>query len=388
MKNYLIILFCFLGVQLIGQSQISFVEGTWEEVLEKAKEENKIIFVDVYATWCGPCKMMAKEVFTQQEVADFHNATFINAKFDADTEIGGAVANQFEVSALPTFLYVDASGALVSKTLGYQEADLFMENGRKASVIAFDFAEYQVKYELGYRSPEFMAKYLDLLNTKGETDACRGILGEMIAKDDSWKTAEIMDVYVSIMEPADYDDLFVYFLNNQNDFKAFVDKDRMESVIANYVVNKTYETATDMKDMAEQAEVLFNKYIPENATKFSSFVWISYYESEEDWDNYIIHVDKYLNAAEANEYELNAFAWNIYMNVDNSTYLEKGLEMALQSVEIEAQFANTDTVAALYYKLGNKKKAKKYARMAIDMGVEEGADVSDTEALLDKISAM
>jgi hypothetical protein len=76
------------------------------------------------------------------------------------------------------------------------------------------------------------------------------------------------------------------------------------------------------------------------------------------------------------------------MNVDNSTYLEKGLEMALQSVEIEAQFANTDTVAALYYKLGNKKKAKKYARMAIDMGVEEGADVSDTEALLDKISAM
>ena len=82
MKNYLIILFCFLGVQLIGQSQISFVEGTWEEVLEKAKEENKIIFVDVYATWCGPCKMMAKEVFTQQEVADFHNATFINAKFD------------------------------------------------------------------------------------------------------------------------------------------------------------------------------------------------------------------------------------------------------------------------------------------------------------------
>jgi thioredoxin-related protein len=388
MKNSLIILLCFLSAQMFGQNEISFVEGSWEEVLAMAKEEEKIIFVDVYATWCGPCKMMAKNVFTEKEVADYHNATFINAKFDADTELGGAVANQFDVTALPTFLYVDPNGELVSKTLGYQEADVFIDNGRKAAMVSRDFVEYQSKYEAGERSVEFVAKYLDLLNSKGELDACRGILGEMIEAGDEWKSAEIMDVYVSIMEPTDFDDLFKYFLENQDDFKVHIEKDRMESVIANYVINKTYETATDMKDMAEQAEVLFNKHMPESAEKFSSFVWISYYESEEDWDNYMVNVDKYLNATEANEYELNSFAWNIYVNMDNPAYIDRGIEMALESVDIAAQFANVDTVAALYYKKGNKKKAKKYAKMALELGKEEGADTSDTEILMEKIAKM
>ena len=76
------------------------------------------------------------------------------------------------------------------------------------------------------------------------------------------------------------------------------------------------------------------------------------------------------------------------MNMDNPAYIQRGLEMALESVDIEAQFANVDTVAALYYKSGNKKKAKKYVKMALEMGKEEGADTSDTEALLVKIEAM
>ena len=388
MKNYIVVLLCMLGSQLIAQSQISFMKGTWDEVLEKAKEEDKIIFVDVYATWCGPCKMMDREVFSQEKVAEYYNATFVNAKFDSDTEIGGAVATQFGVTALPTFLYVSPSGELISKTLGYQEAELFLENGEKASMIGKEFAVYQERYEAGERSAEFMGEYLDLLNTKGDADACRDILSGMIESGDAWKTAAIMEVYVSMMEPTDFDELFTYFLDNQEVFQTYIERDRMDNAIANYVINKTYETATDMKDMAEQAEVLFNKHMPVSAEKYSSYVWITYYESEEDWDNYMVYVNKYLNVAEANEYELNAYAWNIYMNMDNPAYIQRGLEMALESVDIEAQFANVDTVAALYYKSGNKKKAKKYAKMALEMGKEEGADTSDTEALLVKINAM
>ena len=76
------------------------VFGTYAS--EKAKEEDKIIFVDVYATWCGPCKMMDREVFSQEKVAEYYNATFVNAKFDSDTYIYGVVVTQFHAIALPS----------------------------------------------------------------------------------------------------------------------------------------------------------------------------------------------------------------------------------------------------------------------------------------------
>ena len=56
---------------------IQFFTGTWDEALEKAKEENKLIFLDAYASWCGPCKRMSKSVFTDEKVGEFFNANFI-----------------------------------------------------------------------------------------------------------------------------------------------------------------------------------------------------------------------------------------------------------------------------------------------------------------------
>lgn len=52
-------LFYFVGLNAQG---VIFEKGTWKEVLEKANRENKIIFVDIYTSWCGPCKNVAKTV--------------------------------------------------------------------------------------------------------------------------------------------------------------------------------------------------------------------------------------------------------------------------------------------------------------------------------------
>jgi thiol:disulfide interchange protein len=46
---------------------------SWNEILAKAKTENKYIFIDCYTTWCGPCKYMSKNIFTQKEVGDYFN---------------------------------------------------------------------------------------------------------------------------------------------------------------------------------------------------------------------------------------------------------------------------------------------------------------------------
>ena len=75
MKN-IILLFAFaffMGNNSFAQG-IQFDKGDWQEILAKAKEEDKLIFVDAYAAWCGPCKKMARDVFTKPEVGEFFNA--------------------------------------------------------------------------------------------------------------------------------------------------------------------------------------------------------------------------------------------------------------------------------------------------------------------------
>jgi thiol:disulfide interchange protein len=75
MNRLLLPLFCLLTNSLVSQVTEGFSDRidtskginfennlSWEQVKEKAKAENKYIFVDCYATWCGPCKAMDKEV--------------------------------------------------------------------------------------------------------------------------------------------------------------------------------------------------------------------------------------------------------------------------------------------------------------------------------------
>ncbi len=63
---------------------IVFFNGTWKQALNKAKADKKIIFLDAYASWCGPCKVMARKTFRDASVAKFYNKNFINIAMDME----------------------------------------------------------------------------------------------------------------------------------------------------------------------------------------------------------------------------------------------------------------------------------------------------------------
>ncbi|HAM99198.1 MAG TPA: thioredoxin [Marinilabiliales bacterium] len=110
---------------------IHFQEGSWSEVLQLAKRENKLIFLDIYASWCGPCKLLKSKTFPDGNVGAFFNEKFINYAIDAEKGEGVNLASKFEVTGYPTLLFVDANGNLVAKTMGYHNADELLEVGQK-----------------------------------------------------------------------------------------------------------------------------------------------------------------------------------------------------------------------------------------------------------------
>jgi thiol:disulfide interchange protein len=83
--------------------------------LIQAKAEKKLVFVDAYATWCGPCKLMDRTVFTHSPTADYFNKNFISYKLDIEKNNGPTVKLLYDVNALPGLLFLDSEGNLLLK---------------------------------------------------------------------------------------------------------------------------------------------------------------------------------------------------------------------------------------------------------------------------------
>ena len=106
------------GMSIAAMAQTDFRHISYAEGLEAAKAENKLLFVDFYTEWCGPCKMMARDVFPQKEVGDFMNAHFVCLKIDAEKGEGVELAKRHNVRAYPTFILIDANDKEVGRREG------------------------------------------------------------------------------------------------------------------------------------------------------------------------------------------------------------------------------------------------------------------------------
>jgi len=168
MKYFLLALLISSFSSTTSATGIEFFQGTWEEALEKATKEEKVIFVDAYTTWCGPCKRMARTVFTDQKVGDYFNEQFVSMKIDMEKKDGIKFQRKYPVQAYPTLYFIDGKGDVVQKVKGAQTVDNFLNLG--ASIISkIDYsAEYAKKYEEGDRSPELVHKYVKALIKSGK----------------------------------------------------------------------------------------------------------------------------------------------------------------------------------------------------------------------------
>ena len=165
---------CLAVLCLAAHAQgIQFTEGTWSEILEKAKTGNRPVFVDVYTVWCGPCKKMAKEIFTQKEAGDYFNAHFINYKIDAEKGEGRDIARRFNVTAYPTCLFITPEGKLISSFMGAQTVAQLVREGEKAvrnySILP-ELEKLDAEYAQGGKDVAFLQKYCRMrsdFGTKG-----------------------------------------------------------------------------------------------------------------------------------------------------------------------------------------------------------------------------
>ena len=191
---------------------VNFVEGkTLYEVLQMGKQQNKLVFVDCYTTWCGPCKMMANREFPKKEAGDYFNAKFVNAKFDMEAGEGPQIAEKYQVQAYPTFLILNAEGELVHRVVGADEITNFIKMVDEG-LSGKTFADYQKEYAKGERSEAFLKEYLNVLDAQYMRNEAAKVARELLAgKEASTIVADstLFRAFVTNYHPNSEDPLFL-----------------------------------------------------------------------------------------------------------------------------------------------------------------------------------
>ena len=169
MKRLYVIVILLTAIVLGARAQeqgIRFEQTKeWKKILKKAKKEKKLIFIDCYTSWCGPCKMLSANVFTREDVGNQFNRDFVNVKYDMEKDADGVILkNTFDVKAFPTLVFVDPNTRqVVHKMVGAGSAEWLMEGGKIANDPRNNLSGLTTRYDAGERSVDLLSRYLNAL---------------------------------------------------------------------------------------------------------------------------------------------------------------------------------------------------------------------------------
>ncbi|KXH85128.1 thioredoxin family protein [Chryseobacterium kwangjuense] len=383
MKKLAIFSSVFIGILAFAQG-IKFEDSNFSAVLAKAKKENKLVFVDAYASWCGPCKLMVKNIFPLQNVGDFYNSHFVNAKIDMEKGEGIGLAKKYNVKVFPTYLFINGDGEEVHRTLGYVEEKDFIQFAKDAEDPSKRLTSLKKKFEGGEKDPEFLKN-----------------LATLTMYNDSEFAAKVFDRYFQQKTTMDQEDvqllltatqstespLYKIFQTRKAEIVKIFPEDRYakfdKNVKINTVIKKSYNADTkswnDSYYLTESQKFLTK----EESEKILKRAKASRALKDKDIPTYEkLMLEMYKDYSAASSEELNSLAWNFFENVSNKSSLEKAVAWAQESVKKSENYANTDTLANLYNKIGDKKNAKIWAEKSVQLAKTEGQDSTDTEKLL------
>ena len=432
---YLLIILSFSSYASDNKG-IEFKEGSWLEILNEAKKQNKLIFIDIYTTWCGPCKMMSAKVFTLNIISEKFNESFVNFKIDAEKGEGIELAKKYAITAYPTYLFVNGNGDLVYRAMGAMSAEKFIVEADKALLAGKTFkssAELQKEFKAGKRDPDFLYEYMKRISLNG---------GENVA---------LLDEYLKAIPASQYKTEKVLALIAENigtiESKAFIIlRDALNRYLnmtvsqQKYVLNglskakrNTFKKAVDSQDKAllerlidairatsysevgfeaeekqfrlEYAKITrdgenFKKIATKEAAKLmaktsedlvaeTQLKIMNFKQGareknlDESTPQFKIFLDNMTNNAQKlTSFQLNEYAWGYVQMIKNERDLEEAIKWSERAIELIESPTNLDTYAILLSKLGRKKEAIKAEKKAIKLAKKEGKDTSHLQQTL------
>ncbi len=366
----------------VATTGIQFSQNSFDELLAEAKKEGKIIFIDAYTTWCGPCKVMSAKVFPDARVGAVYNAKFINAKIDMEKGEGPDLANRYGVAAYPTYLFVDGSGQLVHKGIGQIPKDDFIELALTASG-PNSLAQLAKRYDGGDRDPEFVVSYAETLTELMEGERADEVIGNYLDNQEDWGTPANVEMIVN--SPGSLGDKrMVYLIEHSAEVEKVVGSDRLMNTLQQVIV-RDYMSNKRMREMPAPEMMMehYTTFAAPMKDRLRDHYSLMYFQRTGKPELYVPAALAYYQAYPSDDMaELNSAAWTVYEISEDRAALETALGWAKKSVEIEATYPNLDTLAWLHHKLGNDTEAAEAAARGIELAEATDQDPGELRTLI------
>lgn len=383
-RNLLLFLFMFAFAVSKAQTSnnnnastsegIQFFKGDFNAALAEAKKQNKPLFVDFYAVWCVPCKQMAKNVFTLNEVGTYMNPRFISLQIDAEKPENVEIAKKYKVEAYPTVVFIAPDGKALSVNVGALNKQELLEAAKIAAGETVSFEDLYNQYKAN--NADLAIQQALLLKAPNFLGSLEGI------EADKWVTRinKLYRSYLSTKKPTD--------LINNDDYRIILalegddDMEHKQSVIN--LINEHLDAWTSALGKAPAFYIVeTNDAFAENLAKEGDKKYSDYVENIKTLYAKAYDVTKQEGVTPYEKTKLYYDAlFNLYKSKDVKGYV-KAMQTVFNKMGASAQPTDFGKAAQDLYKAAAKSLKPEDHRVAIEWVTKA---LTKDDAVMDRVN--
>lgn len=372
----------------------------WKDVLAAARVENKFIFVDCYATWCGPCKDMDRTTYQDDKVGDFVSDRFICIRVQMDTtnqdnELikswypdASSIAQTYGINEYPSFLFFSPDGKIVHRDVGYKNENDFISLLSAALDPQRQFYTLMMNYQSGKKNYSTLRYLINLVQKFGDDSLTKSISDDYLnnylfrMNDVDLYSKDNIEFIGSRIQGSN-DRGFMLFYGNEKRIDQLMGQKMFAEKIIEYAIYREIVYPKMIRDgKAVEVEPEWRNISNEIADKYSSAyaariilnAKITWYYNKKDWENVIKYRIEKIEGEGMDTTKMGMLLTNdffytvIFMHSNDSAALGKSLRWEKLIIEKYPTMATLyDTYANLLYKLGRTREALEWEEKAYSM---------------------
>ncbi|KXX67197.1 DUF255 domain-containing protein [Flammeovirga sp. SJP92] len=372
-----LILFLLLLPTVVGAQAIQFKNLKLDDAFQKAKKENKDVFITVYTTYCESCNMMQEEIFNEKKVGSYYNQNYVSLLIDADSKEGKKLVNEYKLHDYPSFLFIDQNNQPLHLFVGNMSENDFMKSTKEAkdpnqqlytlkkkvnkNSSIQELSEYiYVTYKASMDDPELLSAFLT--NIKHDHIELKTI----------WFALREATVHNGLHSEA-----LTYVIKHAREIeKQYGVKEIIQTINgAAKVSMKPFVEKKDTKGWQELMAYL-EKELGRQGQTLNCAYNPTYYLNIKDFNTAYNKMEQGVEILKDRDQEVRAYlyrnwAWNIYNYYDETEKVKTGLKWINEAIAVHPTCMNLETKAGLLFKDKNYKEAKIIAQQAVQLEKKE-----------------
>lgn len=369
--------------------QLTIVNQDYAKALNIAQKENKLLFIDFYTTWCGPCKVLDKTIFRNDSLGEILGKNVVLLQYDAEKDTVFHLTKKYHIFIYPSAVILNKDGYVVDRNYGFPGNDFstlcksvldFTNKSVERNNQNIIIKGYSNKIDLS-AYPKF---YVDYVGNAKARKPSREIIKSYFSENHDIFSEEYFStlIYFSVSDKADiivknkkkYIDLYGELETTALLF--MIARDKFDNAISENSQQKFDEAVSFYIESVDDKE---------SETTLQNFK-IEFLKSQNKWTEVLTILEDRKSKGELSDEAINNYSWEAYKKCDDQQVIGRYIQWMKELTNRKPQYTYLDTYAFLTYKSGNKALTKEIVNLAIEAAKKEKKSVKDLEELLKRVS--